>query len=161
MKLVIFIFLISLKGNLLCLINGVVEGQCSAKLDIASQIPFCYNYITDNVCVPFVSDIWPEMTITSIDSAIETNLIAYIGTEFSNEITVLSAMPMINNIGCLESYLTLICKDNFKSCNITSDTTSPLCASVCSDFSTKCNSYSTLCGSLSIIDSSADPNCFT
>ncbi len=77
-------------------------------------------------------------------------------------------MPLINNNGCLDSYLFFICKINFRSCNNQSkffnsnkaDTTSDMCSSVCNDFVSNCATNTMLCTKLSTTVYSSNQNCF-
>lgn len=55
-------------------------------------------------------------------------------------------MPLINNLGCYEAYISLICQLNFHECDPKTDTTIPVCKSVCDKFLSKCGTFpSTLC----------------
>ncbi len=95
-----------------------------------------------------MKEVWPEWTINSIDSEIEKRAISYLEKEFIKETSIYSDMPLINRQGCLSSYLTFLCKSNFKSCDIDTNTSSPMCAAVCDDFVNYCGTNRVVCSKL-------------
>ncbi len=38
-----------------CKITDSVQGICINKTEILNEIKFCYDYVTDNICVPYYS----------------------------------------------------------------------------------------------------------
>ena len=77
-------------------------------------------------------------------------------------------MPLINNIGCIDSYIKFICKTNFRGCDIISkilnkilaNTTKEMCQSVCDNYLNYCDTLSNLCSKLPTIDYSENKNCY-
>jgi hypothetical protein len=57
-----------------------------------------------------------------MDSKIEDDIVEYIQKELGKETSILSDLPLINNSGCLESYISFLCKMNFKQCDPDSKT---------------------------------------
>lgn len=57
-------------------------------------------------------------------------------------------MPLVNTIGCLDSYISFICKKNFQSCDIITNTTFEMCSKVCDDFVDNCGTNLGVCSNL-------------
>lgn len=54
-------------------------------------------------------------------------------------------MSLINNSGCLDAYISYMCKMNFKSCDSINNNSKDICQSVCLTFLKKCKTYNNLC----------------
>ena len=147
--ILLIILLNKLKNNLVinCILNGNIEGKCIQSSLIENEISFCKDYLSDYICVPYFQNIWPEWTNKSIDEIIEKEIMKNIENEFILELTDYNRfpLPLINNIGCMHSYINLICNKNFPPCVFDSDKTLPLCKKVCTKFLNKCGTWQNLC----------------
>ena len=101
-----------------------------------------------------IQPIWPNWTNKTIDETIEKKIVQNIEFEFLTEISNSTYhLPLINVIGCLNSYISFICKKNFLPCDMEKDLTYPICKKTCKKFLSKCETYSNLC------DSFPEKNC--
>ena len=129
-----------------CILNGNIEGKCISRDLIENQIPFCKKYLSDYICVPYFQNIWPEWTNNTIDEIVEKEIMINIETEFNFELTAQTySLPLINNVGCLNSYINLICRRNFLPCDPNSDKTIPPCKKVCERFLNSCGTRKFIC----------------
>ena len=55
------------------------------------------------------------------------------------------SLPLINELGCLNSYIKLMCNKNFPQCEPTKDITKPPCKKVCLNFLNNCGTWKYLC----------------
>ena len=129
-----------------CILNGNIEGKCIPSELIGNEITFCKKYVTDNICVPYFQNIWPEWTNKTIDEILENEIMKNIENEFIFELTGnIYYLPLINQAGCMKSYINFICKRNFLPCDPTTDKTIPPCKSICERFLNKCGTWKSLC----------------
>jgi hypothetical protein len=59
----ILVLLICFNDITPCQINGEIQGFCANKKEIVSQLPFCGEYVSDYICVPYFSVIYFEKLI--------------------------------------------------------------------------------------------------
>lgn len=102
-----------------------------------------------------------------MNNLIEDKIIEYLETEFYKETSQTISMPLINNYGCIDNYIALICKINYKTCNTTTLTSKDLCSTVCDNFISTCGTYTDLCANLPagnyypVIATTNTSDCFT
>ena len=150
-KLITNIILVSIILNnysvLSCILNGNIEGKCVSKSLVENEITFCKKYLSDYICVPYFENLWPEWTNKTIDEIVENEIMKNIEKEFILELTDHKRflLPLINNLGCMDSYISLICKKNFSPCDSINDITIPPCKKVCIKFLNKCGTWKSIC----------------
>ena len=146
--LTLFFFLhISTAPIFSCLLNGKISGKCVEKSALKSEVSFCYKYLPAYVCVPELHEIWGDWRNATVDFIIEETIIKNLKEEFMFELSEnIYSLPLINNIGCMDSYLKFLCLKNFQPCEINGDKTKVLCKSVCMNFFDKCGTWDNLCG---------------
>ncbi len=49
------LFFVLLAYTKTCLVSDDVQGICVDKIILKDDFSFCYNYISDNICVPYYS----------------------------------------------------------------------------------------------------------
>ena len=130
-----------------CILNGNIEGKCIHNSLFENAITFCSKYLSEYICAPYFQNIWPEWTNKTIDEIIENKIMKNIENEFILELTDYKslALPLINNVGCLNSYIKLICKTNFPPCDPSNEKTIPPCKKVCKKFLNNCGTWKSLC----------------
>ena len=129
-----------------CMLNGNIEGKCISKESLQNEIKFCKDNLPSYICVPYFQYIWPTWTNKTIDEIVERETIKNIENEFIYETTkTMYKLPLINNIGCMKSYINLLCQKNFLPCNPDNDTTLILDKTVCLNFLKKCDTWKNFC----------------
>ena len=152
--LIILLFILNNESIFCCILNGNIEGKCISRDKVQNEISFCKNYLADFICIPYFQNIWPEWTNKTIDEIIENQIMKNIENEFLFELTDRHtyALPLINNVGCMKSYINLLCKKNFLPCDpYTNKTISP-CKKVCKRFLNKCGTWKSLCDDYKEVD---------
>ena len=147
--LIFIILLLKIDKNSIfcCILNGNIEGKCISSNLVQNEISFCKKYLTDYICIPYFQNIWPEWTNNTIDEIIENQIMKNIENEFLFELTDknIYSLPLINEVGCMKSYINLICKKNFIPCEPDTDMTMPPCKKVCKRFLNNCGTWISLC----------------
>ena len=148
-KIILSIILVILKYYYVinCILNGNIEGKCIKSNLFENEITFCKYYLSEYTCAPYFQNIWPEWTNKTIDEIIENEIMKNIENEFILELTDYKSysLPLINNVGCLYSYINIICKKNFPPCKPETDITIEPCKKVCQKFLNNCGTWKSLC----------------
>lgn len=122
-----------------CNLTSNFEGECKYKK--TTNITFCYDYISDRICVPYISELYKNHSSYDIDRFLEEKIMNELRFEFKKELDEgNSYMPIINNPDCWKNYIKFICRSNFRSCidNDEEDFSFKVCSSYCFDYKTAC-----------------------
>lgn len=81
-----------------------------------------------------------------MDQKIENKVVEHLSSLFIEELNNQSGiMPIINNERCWRSYITFICRSNFKACSKDKNKSYKVCTTYCNTFKYECGFSSEIC----------------
>ncbi|CAD8119910.1 unnamed protein product [Paramecium sonneborni] len=128
-----------------CQINGYESGLCKQRFLISEDIEFCNTELNDYICVPQIRNLWPEHTIQNRDKEIRLDFVSYVRDRLVQEINGEIDIVLIKDDTCYKAYKQFLCQWNFPPCDSTTNITTPICQSYCTQYYENCGLNLTPC----------------
>ena len=99
-----------------CVVNGGKFNDCLLKENLKENISFCYNYISDYLCVPQSQYLWDTWSILKKDQEIEKQVVLILELRLEKEkgkSPNATTKFLSNSYLCYKNFVKFICNSNF------------------------------------------------